>query len=85
MTSEKPPTRLKDAGSRRRNYSLECVVIVSTMRCEELNEQTSVVVEHIGAMGRQAKVLPLVRVYDALTHSSFLSSWQKSLAVKVLL
>jgi hypothetical protein len=55
------------------------------MRCEELNEQTSVVVEHIGAMGRQAKVLPLVRVYDALTHSSFLSSWQKSLAVKVLL
>jgi len=85
MTSGESPTHPKNAGIRRRNYSLECVVIMSTLSCEELNERMSDVVERIGAMGRQAKVLPLVRVYDALTYPSFLSQWRKSLAVKVLL
>jgi hypothetical protein len=92
MTSGKSPSRLKDAGSGRQNR-LECVVKVSMTRCGELNEPMSAVAECIGAIGRQAKVRPLVRVYDAWTYPLFLSQCPlvheiqngKSLAVKVLL
>jgi hypothetical protein len=48
---------------------------------------------YIGAIGRQAKVLPLVLVCDALTYSSFLSQFPpvhefqngKGLALRMLL
>jgi len=61
------PTHLKDAGSGRWNYWLECVVKVSTTKCGESNELTSVVADYIGAISRQAKLLHLVRAHDALT------------------
>jgi len=93
MTFRGWPTHLKDAGSGRWNYWLECVVKVSTTKCGESNELTSAVADDIGATSRQAKVLLLVRAHDALTYPWSLNYCPlthetpngRSLAVKVLL
>jgi hypothetical protein len=68
MTFRGWPTHLKDVGSGRWNYRVECVVKVSGTKYGESNDLTSAVEDYIGAISRQAKVLHLVHAHDALTH-----------------